>query len=221
MIFERCSLSNSPLSNCGALALLLLLTFELGATEVAPSIYLVRHGWHAGIVIEQQRAAKQIRQIGDDFAHREFVEIGWGDHDFYQTLEPRFSNILKAGMWPTESVLHVVGFDGRVTHYFPQSEIVRIDLTGQQIDNLVTHIAASFAKMKGEKSLGVGLYGDSRFYRSLESYHIFNTCNIWTARALKSAGLEIQPTAAITVENLLKQLYRLGERIQTGVRDNG
>ena len=124
-------------------------------------------------------------------------------------------------MWPTESVLHVVGFDGRVTHYFPQSEIVRIDLTGQQIDNLVTHIAASFAKMKGEKSLGVGLYGDSRFYRSLESYHIFNTCNIWTARALKSAGLEIQPTAAITVENLLKQLYRLGERIQTGVRDNG
>ena len=217
----RYTLSKSPFCRCGALALLLLFASKLGATEVVPSIYVVRHGWHAGIVIEQYRVAKQIKQIGDDFARREFVEIGWGDRGFYQTMEPRLGDILKAGMWPTESVLHVVGFDGSVTRYFPQSEIIRINLTEQGIDDLVAHIATGFEEVQVDKSPDIGLYGDSRFYHYKESYHIFNTCNIWTARALRSAGLQIDPAAAITVPDLLQQLYRVGEGVQTGVQDNG
>ena len=64
------------------------------------------------------------------------------------------------------------------------------------------------------ESLGRGLYGDSRFYSSKESYHIFNTCNVWTARALRRAGLATHPSSAITVDDLMGQLRGQGRVVQ-------
>jgi hypothetical protein len=60
--------------------------------------------------------------------------------------------------------------------------------------------------------LGSGLYGDSRFYPARETFHLFNTCNVWTARALRSAGLPVRD--AITTEGLMAQVRRLGRVVQ-------
>lgn len=180
------------------------------------SIYLVSHGWHAGIVLKRQSLSNRIEVLKQDFANADYLEIGWGDSDFYQTPEPHIGHILKAGLFPSESVLHLVGFNGDVTRYFPYSEIIELKVTPQQLDQLSRYIVASFA-VDGEgktRSLGRGLYGDSRFYRSKESYHIFNTCNVWTARALHRTGLATHPSSAITVEDLMGQLRGLGKVVQ-------
>ena len=199
-------------------ALLVLLPSTLLATVVDAqpnvSIYLVSHGWHAGIVLERQYLSERVAILQRDFANAEYLEIGWGDSDFYQTPEPHIGHILKAGLFPSQSVLHLVGFNGRVEQYFPYSEIIEITLSPKQLKALSEYIAASFAIDGGGKSLGRGLYGDSHFYRSNESYHIFNTCNVWTARALLRADLDIHPASAISVDNLMKQLRELGRVIQ-------
>ena len=200
------------------LALMPAISFSSTVIDTTPraTIYLVSHGWHAGIVLERQILSEHIEALQDDFASADYLEIGWGDSDFYQTPEPHIGQILKAGLFPSESVLHLVGFNGDVTSYFPYSEIVEFKVTLQQLDQLGRNIAASFAA-DGEgktESLGRGLYGNSRFYRSKESYHIFNTCNVWTARVLHRIGLATNPLSAITVEDLMGQLRGLGRVIQ-------
>jgi uncharacterized protein DUF2459 len=59
---------------------------------------------------------------------------------------------------------------------------------------------------------GPGLYGDSRFYPAWQQFNLFNTCNVWAARALRSAGLPIED--AITKEGLMSQARALVKRDQ-------
>lgn len=207
-----------PLKEVVLVVILLPVTAVVAAADNLPkvSVYLVSHGWHAGIVLNRQSLADRIAVLKQDFANVDYLEIGWGDRDFYQTPEPNLGHIVQAGLFPSESVLHLVGFNGAVTRYFPHSEIIELKLTPEQLLRLSRHIAASFATDSEGKtaSLGSGLYGYSRFYRSTESYHIFNTCNVWTARALKRAGLTTYPSSAITVDDLMGQLRDLGRVVQ-------
>jgi len=125
--------------------------------------------------------------------------------------------ILKAALLPTASVLHIAGFNGPVPAYFPYSEIIGIELSPAGFERLSRTIAASFARdgAGNTRSLGSGLYGNSRFYLSREIYHLFNTCNVWVARALRTAGLPITPARAITVESLMSQVRKSGVVVQS------
>ena len=181
-------------------------------------IYLVSHGWHAGIVLRRADIPDNVWPAPEDFPDAQYLEVGWGDRDFYQTPDPHMGLILKAALSPTASVLHIVGFNGPVPAYFPYSEIIGIELSSAGLERLSRTIAESFARDENGKvtSLGPGLYGNSRFYRSGESYHLFNTCNVWTARALRAAGLPITPATVTRVESLMSQAQKFGTLLQSG-----
>ena len=44
---------------------------------------------------------------------------------------------------------------------------------------------------------------DSQFYRAEGDYYLWNTCNNWTAKGLKSAGQGISPTFKITAGSVM------------------
>jgi hypothetical protein len=115
-------------------------------------------------------------------------------------------------------VLHIVGFSGSVSAYFRNSEIISIELPAAGFEHLVHTMAASFSldEAGNARPLRRGLYGDSHFYLSSESYHLFNTCNVWTARALQAAGLAITPAQAISVEDLMSQAGKFGTVVRSG-----
>ncbi len=187
-------------------------------SELRNTIYLVSHGWHAGIVLRRAEIPDSVWPAPGDFLGAQYLEVGWGDMDYYQTPDPPMGLILKAALLPTASVLHIVGFSGTVPVYFPFSEIIRIELSSAGFAHLAQNIAESFARdgTGNATSLGPGLYGNSRFYLSRESYHLFNTCNVWSARALRAAGLPIIPARAITVESLMVQARKFGMVVQPG-----
>lgn len=184
--------------------------------EPVVPIYLVGHGWHAGVVIERAAIPPGLLPARHDFPTARYLEIGWGDRDYYMTPDPSIGILIKAGLWPTDSVLHVVGFSEPVTRYFPRSEIIRIDLGRAGFEQLCRQFDARFAR-RGKVRLGPGLYGDSRFYLARETYHLFNTCNVWTARALRAAGCPIIPAFNITVDDLLTNAMEFGTVIQPGL----
>ncbi len=185
--------------------------------EPSKHIYLVSHGWHAGIVVKRMDIPPGIWPQNNDFSAAEYLEVGWGDKDYYMTPDPHFGLTLKAGLIPTESVLHIVGFSGPVTRYFPYSEVIRIELSEAGFERLCNYIENSYAidEAGQNQSLGPSLYGDGRFYLSRESYHAFNTCNVWSARALREAGYPITPAATLTVDSLMEQAAKSGHVIQT------
>jgi len=114
-------------------------------------------------------------------------------------------------------VLHIVGFNGAVTAYYSSSEIIEIKLSEPGFELLSRYIAASFARDGSGQALplGRGLYGNSRFYLSRESYHLLNTCNVWTARALRAASVPITPAFSITVEQLMAQAEAFGKVVRS------
>lgn len=170
-------------------------------------IYLVSHGWHAGIVIERAAIPPGLLPEQADFPGARYLEFGWGDRGYYLSPEPHVGHLLKAGLWPTSSVLHVVGFSEPVIDYFPRSEIVYLEFSRDGFARMGRHLDSRFAR-EGESAVALqpGLYGNSRFYRSRETYHLFNTCNVWTARVLHAAGCPITPAFNITVDGLLSSV---------------
>ena len=204
--------------SCGACAAPVREAPAPGAGEPSKTIYLVSHGWHAGIVLRRAEIPGSVWPEPNDFPDAQYLEVGWGDMDYYQTPDPHTGLIIKAALLPTASVLHIVGFSGTLPAYFPYSEIIRIELPAAGFEHLTRTIAASFARdaAGNARSLGPGLYGNSRFYLSGESYHLFNTCNVWIARALCAAGLPVTPARAISVESLMSQARKLGMVVQSG-----
>ena len=185
--------------------------------EPPRTIYLVSHGWHAGIVISRADIPAGIWPQHHDFHAAEYLEVGWGDKDYYMTPNSNLGIILKAGLLPTASVLQVVGFSIPVTSYFPLSEVIRIDLSAAGLKRLCRYIENSYARGENTLSqpLGPSLYGEGQFYLSRETYHAFNTCNAWTARALREAGCPVTPAANLRVETLLTNVAKFGTVIQT------
>ena len=133
------------------------------------------------------------------------------------TPKPGLGILLKAGLLPTASVLHVVGFSGPVTDYFPRSQVIGIDLSETGFERLCRYLEDSYAHGQNALSqpLGPSLYGDGSFYLSRETYHVFNTCNAWTAKALREAGCPITPAANLGVERLMTNVAKFGSVIQS------
>jgi len=185
--------------------------------ESAKTIYLVSHDWHVGIVVKRVDIPDDVRLVHKDFSNTEYLEIGWGDRDFYQTPNPHLGIALKALLLPTPSVLHIVAFNDSVASYFPHSEIIMVRLSDAGFQRLIRYIAASYDRdpVGNIVPLGTGLYGVSQFYRSQETYHLFRTCNVWIARALDTAGCPVRPFLAITGDNLMLQIQSFGTILRT------
>ena len=178
--------------------------------EPARTIYVVSHGWHAGIVLRTADVTPARWSVVGDFPDAEYLEVGWGDRHYYPAHDPSLWLAVRAALWPSDSVLHVVGFRGPVERYFPASDIVELRLSARGLEDLIAALQASHAVDTGRRpvALGPGLYGDSRFYASRERFHLFNTCNVWTARMLRTAGVSV--SMSLTAGDLMAQLQQHG-----------
>jgi len=184
--------------------------------ESTRTLYLVNHGWHAGIIVKRSDIPAGIWPEHEDFSTGEYLEIGWGDRDYYIEPDPHLGITLKAALWPTPSVLHIAAFSGPVTDYFKGREIIEIAVTKAGFEKLCRYFHKSYATDSEGRTVPLrpGLYGNSRFYLSRESYHLLKTCNVWTARALAAAGLPIAPEWTIRVESLMAKARQLGSPLQ-------
>ena len=192
---------------------------ELPATrEEAPGVpvYLVSHGWHAGIVVRRSDIPASTWPSHRDFADAAYLEVGWGDKTFYQAMNPHVGDAIAAAFMPTDSVLHIFGFRDSVPATFPYSEIIKMQVTAAGLQRLARYIEASHATDAAGNPIPLGPESPriSRFYLSRETYHLFHNCNVWAARALRTAGLSINPSQAITVAGLMSQARQIGVVIQ-------
>ena len=184
--------------------------------EPSKTIYLVSHGWHAGIVVKRADIPAGIWPQQHDFPDAEYLEVGWGDKDYYMTPSPHMGITLKAGLLPTASVLHIIGFNGSVTRYFAHSGVIRVELSELGFQRFCSYLENSYALDEAGRSqpLGPSLYGAGHFYLSRESYHAFNTCNVWTARGLREAGCPITPAENLSIDTLMTNVAKFGVVIQ-------
>jgi uncharacterized protein (TIGR02117 family) len=177
-------------------------------------IWVVDHGWHTGLVLTRSSIPQEFLPEHNDFPLAQYLELGWGDAEFYRARDDGLTLAIRAAFLSTASVIHVVGLRMRPQEVFAGREVVEIRLTRLGFDALVRFVDDSFDREEHRPAsvLGSGLYGgDSAFYPAHEHYHLLNTCNTWIARALRAAGLPITPVYAMTAGNLMWQVQRLRE----------
>jgi uncharacterized protein (TIGR02117 family) len=176
------------------------------------AIYLVAHDDHTGIAVPRAHIPAGLWPESRDFPQAEYLEVGWGARDYYMGRDQGFWGTLKAALGQTQSVLHVAGFRGPPAQYFRSSEVVELAVPEDGFRRLVRaiHDAHERAGAVAVAPLGRGLYGDSRFYPAWEQFSLLNTCNVWTARALRAAGLPVED--AITKEGIMSQARVLAKQ---------
>ena len=187
----------------------LIITTKCFATELEKSakneVYVVNHGWHTGFVVHASEIQKEIPELKQRFGNAPYIEFGWGDKEFYQANEITPDITLKAIFLPTESVLHAVAVSSEADKYFKHSEVHKFCLEDLELKSLVDFISNSFYRDESGSILKLnhGIYGDSQFYKAKGNFHIFNTCNKWTAKGLESTGMKISTTFKLTAGSIM------------------
>ena len=157
------------------------------------SVYVATQGWHTGFILPAAELKADMPFLAQRFGSVRYLEFGWGDKAYYQAAENTVWLAIQALFWPTETVMHVVAVPDHPKIYFPSSEVINIKLSANEFVALRSYIRNSFYyDVQGQVSvLKHGLYGDSQFYQAQGEFYMTNTCNKWTAKGLKSAGMDI------------------------------
>ena len=173
-------------------------------------VYVVSHGWHTGFVIPAPEIQRVIPELEQRFGDIPYIEFGWGDKGFYQAKETTSGLTLRAIFFPTESVVHSVAVPEKVEEYFSNSEVAKLCLSDGELSALIGFISRSFYRDKSGNLLELqkGIYGDSKFYSGVGDFYLMNTCNRWTAKGLKSIGMDISPTLKLTAGSVMNYLTK-------------
>lgn len=180
-------------------------------------VYVASHGWHAGLVVPADQINRVVPELKMRFGNVAYYEIGWGDKGFYQAGEITTGLTLQAMFWSEGAIIHVVAVPYSPAEYFSHSEVIDTCLTDQETESLRSYVARSFARDPAGRviQLANGIYGDSQFYDGEGRYYLLNTCNKWTAKGLKSAGLDISPLFTLTSGSVMNYL-RAHRKVCTG-----
>jgi len=168
-------------------------------------IYVVNHGWHTGIVVPAPPLQKAIPELERRFADSPYLEFGWGDEKFYQSGEFTSGLALRAIFWPTASVVYAASVPSGADEYFKHSAVETLCLNDEELSSLVAFISSSFHREDNGRvvALEKALSESSRLYRGVGDYYLLNTCNSWTAKALKSAGMDISTFFKLTAPSVM------------------
>lgn len=164
-------------------------------------IYIVSNGFHTDVVLpvrEARTGHDWLRELGQPalaarFARYPYVAFGWGNEGFYLgSMQGKFPGpgpILGAA-FPSRTLMHVDFYRAA-----PDSgqQVVPLRVTPTQYQRLVAYVRRSFAP---PDSLGryalrqaSGYTAEDFFFRARGRYHLLRTCNDWTARTLRQAGI--------------------------------
>jgi uncharacterized protein (TIGR02117 family) len=170
-------------------------------------VYLINLGWHTGLAVRPADIPPRYWPEREDFPDVAYIEVGWGDYDFYQSRGFDLWLMLKAGLFPNPSVLHVVGLTEPPGRVFASAEVVRIDLSVHDFERLIAFIDDTFDRGDGQRApvIGPGHYAISFFYPAEGRFHMLNNCNTWVAEALHAARVPVVPFFAVTAGSLMAQ----------------
>lgn len=182
-------------------------------------VYLVSHGWHAGLVLGRDDLAEAAQPEHEPLGTFRYLEFGWGDGDYYPARRGTVPLALRAAFCSRWSLIQVVGFDGGVAQTFPHSKILEISLSSLGYAALARYVHGTFVLDDEGRPIVVApaQYGSGSFYLARGRYRLADNSNNWVARGLALAGCPIDVEAATTTSALLHQAARFARVVRPGV----
>ena len=161
------------------------------------TLYVETNGIHAGLVLPVVAGGNDWRDIirpehfAVPYADATHYRFGWGNREFYRNV-PHIQDVtmpmaFRALFTPAPSAMHV----DQVVLPVPSTDIRPLVVTPDQYRDIVRMIRAKFRyHSDGSVQPIAGITTTESFYEANGSYHMFETCNVWTNRILKQAGIK-------------------------------
>lgn len=208
---------------CLALAALIVLAIVAGAVPVPGSasvpsgdgppvtIHVLSNGFHTDLVLPASAVETRLPVRRTDYpVNQEAVRhyaIGWGSRTAYTSLRAVSDltpGIVARAFLLDETVVHVAPL-GDLAHD-PDNGVYEVTVSRDQLDAMLDDIGAFFAAPAPIPALTQG-FGD-RFYEAEGRFSPVVSCNSWTGRRLRNAGIGVG-LWTITAQSLEFSLSRL------------
>ena len=113
-------------------------------------------------------------------------------------------------------MLHITGLQRPPHCLFPRSGVIKVVVSRKGFRRLCAFVSASYLRDARRKmiDMGPGKLKNSRFYKAAGTYILPKTCNVWTAKALQSAGCPIPAFRAIRARDVFRQAEKFGTVIR-------
>ncbi|MDG1333468.1 MAG: TIGR02117 family protein [Crocinitomicaceae bacterium] len=167
------------------------------------TLYIRSNGVHTDICMptstNQKDWLESINLLAyEDQNHLEYIAIGWGDKGFFLDTptwaELKASTAVKAVFLPSPTAMHVEFLaEPQVS-----GTIREVKVSKRSYRKLIRFVESSFLMKDNHPILipGHGYGLTDNFYEAHGNYHMFNTCNVWTNDAMKSASI---PTSIFSI----------------------
>lgn len=182
--------------------------------EGTERIVVFSHGWHTGIVVPASSLRRHPWTEDLEMNRSGYAEFGWGAEEFYRRRDVTVGMVVRGLLWPTAAVVHLERFPESPYAHYPTSQLVTLELPVQRVDALINELRLSFRTNSGGQlvKLGHGVEKDSTMYSSRLKYYYPETCNVWTARLLNAAGVDIRKSTRSP--ELMKSLRKSGKAVR-------
>jgi uncharacterized protein (TIGR02117 family) len=173
-------------------------------------IYVVRRHWHTDLGFSAGDLPLPLAALRAQFPAARYLLFGFGDRHYLVNHDRGMGGLVGA-LWPGQGVVLVSGLAGTPEQAFGADSVIRLTLSAAQARRLEHFVWNTLGRSGGvAEVLAVGPYDASFYYAATPRYSAVNTCNTWTAAALKAAGL---PLHSVGVE-FSSQVWRQVRRIE-------
>ncbi len=173
-------------------------------------LHMWSNGYHSdlGVPAEVFPEDHPLRRM---FPNASSFLIGWGDEKFYQSDGTNLWLGLDALIPPSPSVMHVAYNAAASSAYLGPNDDAPIAVSREGALELEHYIDRALVLDAQGNPIIVApgkVIGRSEFLRTRGSFHLFNVCNQWLARALRAAGVDVNARAAWLAGGLIDQVHR-------------
>jgi uncharacterized protein (TIGR02117 family) len=152
-------------------------------------IYVIKRRWHTDIGFNAADVPLPLAAVRSKFPAAQYLLFGFGDRHYLMNKGRSTAGLLGA-VWPGPGVVLVTGLTATPEEAFGNEGVIQLILSTDQARRLEEFVWKTLATTGGvPAALSPGPYDASYYYASTLGYSGLNTCNTWTAEALKVAGL--------------------------------
>lgn len=194
---------------CGFLPIIFYLLAALGGSMIPANsgwyepdkgvdIFIESNGVHVGLVLPVSEGGEDLsdlvrpEHLANPMLYGTHLLIGWGHAGVYrntpQWQDLRVEDAFSAIFGSDETLLHIY----HLITPTPNGWRRHIRVRPEEYRKIISQIRADFKRGANGSGIAHPAYGpDNLFYEADGHYSAFFTCNVWTARILRNAGIRI------------------------------
>jgi len=174
-------------------------------------IHFFRDGIHTHLVLPTTVVLKNIPALKEHLQDCPWVRFGWGDFKYYGASQQTFISAMRALFLPSTAVIAVLGINSIRDQISATNRIYSID-SNQTIEEALAGFVASYFKQRSQGQLTQVREKPNGevFFKARGIYMLTNTCNNWTSRGLRIAGLRCLPLLNFFPGQVEKSVRRNG-----------